>query len=166
MSVLRVSLRQARRLTLAGNCGLGEGSLHVAHKIISAATHAYTATRTATHTSTSAHTHVVVVRVVQRGIVTTMLLIAHDLAQMNFHHALAHGVDDFLIMGSHHNRRVRCTVDGIQNLHNSHRSGRIEVTRWLVGQKNLRVVHISAGDSHTLSLTTGKLVRKTIFHSC
>ncbi len=39
----------------------------------------------------------------------------------------------------------------------------VEVAGGLVGQQNLRVIHVGAGDGHTLLLATGELMRIVLF---
>ena len=102
------------------------------------------------------------IREVQCGIVGSLLLVTHDFAGMQFDHALAHGVDDFLIMRGHDDGSAGA-VDGIQHFHNAQRCGRIKVSGRLVGQQDLRMVHIRSRDGHALRLTAGKLMRIAVF---
>ena len=95
---------------------------------------------------------------VQGGIVGTMGLITHDLATVQFDNALAHRVDDLFVMCGHHDGGAG-TVDSVQHLHNAQRCGRVKVAGGLVGQQDLRVVHIRTGDGHALLLATGQLMR-------
>ena len=102
------------------------------------------------------------IREVQCGIVGSLLLVTHDFAGMQFDHTLAHGVDDFLVMRCHDDGGASA-VDGVQHFHNAQRCGRIEISSRLVGQQNLRMVHIRSRNGHTLCLTAGKLVRIVVF---
>ncbi len=101
------------------------------------------------------------IREIQCGIVGTVFLVAHDPAVVQFDHALAHGVDDLLVVRGHDDGGSRA-VDGVQHLHDAERGGRIEVAGGLVGEQDLRMVHICAGDGHTLRLAAGKLLRVVV----
>ena len=98
------------------------------------------------------------VREVQRGIVRSLLFIAHDFPGMQFDHAFAHGVDDLFVVRGHHDGGAG-TVDGVQHLHDAQRRSRVEIAGRLVGKQDLRMVHIGARDGYTLGLTAGKLMR-------
>ena len=91
-----------------------------------------------------------------------MSLVTHDLAVVQFDHALAHRVDDLFVMRGHDDGGAGA-VDGVQHFHDAQRSGRVEVAGGLVGQQNLRVIHVGAGDGHTLLLATGELMRIVLF---
>ena len=95
------------------------------------------------------------------GIIRALGLVAHDLAGMQLDDALAHRVDDLLVVRGHHDRRAGA-VDGVQHLHDAQRRRRIEVSGGLIGQQDLRMVHIRAGDGHTLLLTAGQLMRVVV----
>ena len=58
------------------------------------------------------------IREVQCGIVGSLLLVTHDFAGMQFDHAFAHGVDDFLIMRGHDDGSASA-VDGVKHFHNA-----------------------------------------------
>ena len=102
------------------------------------------------------------IREEQGGIVGAMSLVTHDLAAVQFDHALAHRVDDLFVMRGHDDGGAGA-VDGVQHFHDAQRSGRVEVAGGLVGQQNLRVIHVGAGDGHTLLLATGELMRIVLF---
>ena len=93
-----------------------------------------------------------------RGIIGAMLFITHDPAAMQLDHPLTHRINDLLVMRGHHHRGAGA-VNGIQHLHDAQRRGRIEITGRLVRKQDLRMIHIGAGNGHTLLLATGQLMR-------
>lgn len=60
----------------------------------------------------------------------------------------------------HHYDRRSLLIQLGEQLHNLGTVLGIQVTRWLIGQDNLRVGNYRTGDSHTLLLTSGELLRE------
>ena len=102
------------------------------------------------------------IREIQCGIIGSLSLVADDLAVVQLDDALAHRVDDLLVVRGHHDGGAGA-VDGVQHLHDAQRRSRVEVAGGLVGQQDLRMVHVGAGDGHALLLAAGQLVRVVAF---
>ena len=94
-----------------------------------------------------------------------LLLVAHDLAGVQFDHAFAHGVDDLLVVCGHDDGGAG-TVDGVQHFHDAQRRGRVEVARRLVGEQDLRMVHIRPCDGDALRFAAGQLMGVVVFLAC
>src|SRR6266567_2154268 len=80
-------------------------------------------------------------------------LIADDAPLVQFDHPASHGVHDGVVVGSHQDRGAR-PVDPIQQLHDVHRGGRVQVPGRFVGEEDQGPVHERPGDGHALLLAT------------
>ena len=97
--------------------------------------------------------------------ISSLFLIADDLAVVHGDYSLAHGIDDVLIVGNYQN----CGSSVIDLLHQSHdlfRGFRIQVSGRLICQKDVWAVYQCSGKSNSLLLTTGKLIRVCLILSC
>ena len=63
-------------------------------------------------------------------------------------------------MSGHHDGGFPVRRNAPEQIENRSAGGRIQVSRWLIGQKQPRVVNQGAGDGHALHLAAGKLVGK------
>jgi len=88
-------------------------------------------------------------------------LVTHDLPGAQLHDPLAHLVDHAVVVGGHHHRGPRA-VDAVEQLHDAHGGGRVEVAGGLVGDQDHRPVHECARDRDALLLATGELVRHPV----
>src|SRR5438132_125388 len=85
------------------------------------------------------------------------LLVAHHFAAGQLDHAAAHRVHDRVVVGGHHHGGAG-SIDAVQQLHDVHGRGGVEVARGLVGQKDERAVDERTGDRHPLLLAARQLV--------
>src|SRR3954465_11873411 len=89
-------------------------------------------------------------------------LVTDDAAALDLDDPAAHLVDDVGVVGDHHDRGAGA-VDPVQQTHDLDGRVRVEVSRRLVREQDQRPVHERPGDRDTLLLTTGELVRVTVF---
>src|SRR2546421_1494677 len=92
-----------------------------------------------------------------RCMVPSCILVSDDLAAFDRHHPASHDVDDLPVVRRHQYGGA-AGIDLQQQLNDLPGSGRIEVSRRLVREKNPRVVDEGPGDHHPLLLATRKLV--------
>ena len=96
-----------------------------------------------------------------RSFVHTSGLVSNDDAAVELDDALAHHVDDPLVVGSHHHSRSSL-VDPVEQAHDALAGGRVEVAGRLVGQQDQRPVDERPGDRHTLLFATAELMREAL----
>src|SRR5450759_1039852 len=84
-------------------------------------------------------------------------LVADDTPVAELDNPLLEGVDDILVVGCHDHRGAR-VVDSFEELDDSYRHRRVEVTGGFVRQEYGRTVHKRAGNGHPLLFATGHLV--------
>ena len=90
--------------------------------------------------------------------ISSLFLIADDLAVVHGDYSLTHGIDDVLIVGNYQN----CSSSVIDLFHQSHdlfRGFRIQVSGRLICQKDVRAVYQCSGQCYSLLLTTGEFIR-------
>src|SRR6266511_1556665 len=92
-------------------------------------------------------------------VVRSSLLVPDDFAVLELDHALAHGVDDALVVGCHDHGGPGA-VDPLQQLHDVFGGGGVEVSAGLVAEHDQRPVDERARDRDTLLLAAGELVRE------
>ena len=83
--------------------------------------------------------------------VPAFFLIAHYDAAFNGDHPFSHHVHDLAAVG-HHHHCGSLAVDLFQKTHDLHGVMGIQISRGLVGQKDLRPVDEGSGNGHTLLL--------------
>jgi hypothetical protein len=81
-----------------------------------------------------------------------------DPATVELDHPTPHRVDDAAVVGGHDDGGPGA-VDPVEQLHDAHRGGRVEVAGGLVRQEDQRPVDEGPGDRDALLLATGELVR-------
>src|SRR6266540_1493373 len=89
------------------------------------------------------------------------LLVADDLAVLQLDDALAHGVDDALVVSRHHHGRAG-PVDALEQLHDVLRGTRVEVPGGLVAEHQQGAVDERACDRDALLLAARQLVREAV----
>ena len=62
------------------------------------------------------------------------------------------------LVGDHHDRAARL-VEGVEEIHDFDRSGRIKIAGRLISQNHMRVVNQRPGNRHPLLLATRQLIR-------
>src|SRR5689334_20252214 len=88
--------------------------------------------------------------------VDTARLVTNQPPLFQFDDALAHLVNDLLVVGRHHDRGAR-PIDPIQQFHDADRGLWVEVSGRLVGDEQQRAVDERPSDGHTLLLAAGEL---------
>src|SRR5437764_15141597 len=86
-------------------------------------------------------------------------LVAYERAAVELDHAPAHGVDDALVVGGHHDRGTGA-VDPVEDAHDADGGRGVEVPGGLVGEHDERAVHERASDRHALLLAARELGRE------
>src|SRR3954447_25002828 len=88
--------------------------------------------------------------------VDAAVLVAHEAPVLHLHDALAHLVDDLVVVGRHHDRRPGA-VDPVEQAHDPDARGGVEVPGGLVGEQDRRAVDEGPGHGDALLLTAGQL---------
>src|SRR6266536_4608200 len=89
------------------------------------------------------------------------LLVADDLAVLELDHALAHRVDDALVVGGHDHGGAG-PVDALEQLHDVLGGGRVQVPGGLVAEHQQGAVDERARDRDPLLLAAGELVGEAV----
>ena len=83
--------------------------------------------------------------------------VPHYPALVDGHHPPSHGIHDGVVVGRHHHRGAR-PVDPVEDSHDPHRGGGVEVAGGFVGQEDQRTVDERPGYGDPLLLSTRELV--------
>src|SRR5690554_5466237 len=87
------------------------------------------------------------------------VFVAHQVTALEFDHALAHLVNDLVIVSSHHHGGTGA-VNTVQQAHDPHGRAGVEVSGGLVTQQDWGTVHEGTRDRHALLLATRQFVRE------
>ena len=93
--------------------------------------------------------------------VGALRLVADPLAVVELDAALAHLVDDAVVVGGHHHGGAGA-VDPVEQLHDAHRGGGVEVAGRLVGDQDHRPVDEGPGHRDALLLAARELVGQPV----
>src|SRR6266849_217570 len=93
-----------------------------------------------------------------RCMVPSRVLVSDDLAAIDRHHPASHDIDDFSVVGRHHERGA-ARIDLQQQLNDPPRGGGVQVSCGLVGEKDPRVMNERPRDRDALLFAARKLVR-------
>ena len=84
---------------------------------------------------------------------------------MHGDYSLTHGIDDVSVMGDYQNGGSS-VIDLLHQSHDLLGSLRIQVSGWLICQKDVRAVYQCSGKGNSLLLTTGKFIRICLIFPC
>src|SRR5712691_245433 len=93
-----------------------------------------------------------------RCMVPSRILVSDNPAAFDGHHPASHDIDDLPVVGRHQDGGAPC-IDLEEQLNDLPRGGRVQVSRGLISEKNLRVMNECPGDRDALLLAARKLVR-------
>src|ERR1700730_17054419 len=79
------------------------------------------------------------------------------------HDDVAARVRGNVLLVRHHDARYPIIVQLLKNSHDLDARAAVEISRWLVGQHHLGIIHQSARDGDALLLSAGELTRMMIF---
>ena len=90
--------------------------------------------------------------------ISSLFLIADDLAVVHGNYSFTHGIDDIFIMGNYQDC-CSSVIDLFHQCHDLLGSLWIQISGWLICQKDVRAVYQCSGQCYSLLLTTGEFIR-------